>query len=224
MLITEGERSVPRAFQITLQTWRKREGEDRRLNSFTSIDVTSRGARKTRSRETAAKLWALASRRKSQRFHRAGRLARARGRLVKFWRTSAIVPLCVSEPRSSTVRAILVKDLSMAFRWAMRTECVSAPMRAVREGGLGAGVNGKQDRLSRNWWTHGRRFSRARPFVKTRSRCWPFTPLGPAAASELAAALMWRQGGPAGVLSVSFDARSRDTAHEEGFAPLPSTL
>ena len=31
---------------------------------------------------------------------------------MKFWDTSAIVPLCVQEPNSATVRHILVEDLS----------------------------------------------------------------------------------------------------------------
>ncbi len=52
---------------------------------------------------------------------------------MKFWDTSAVVPLCVNEPGSATVKAILVKDPSIVVWWATRTECISALMRQVRE-------------------------------------------------------------------------------------------
>lgn len=55
---------------------------------------------------------------------------------MKFWDTSAIVPLCVQEPNSGTVREILIEDPSMVVWWGTRTECISALVRQVREGGL----------------------------------------------------------------------------------------
>ena len=55
---------------------------------------------------------------------------------MKFWDTSAIVPLCVVEPASAAVKSILSKDSSIVVWWGTRTECVSALMRQRREGGL----------------------------------------------------------------------------------------
>ena len=55
---------------------------------------------------------------------------------MKFWDTSAIVPLCVQEPTSATVQEILVEDPSIVVWWGTRIECISALMRQVREGSL----------------------------------------------------------------------------------------
>jgi uncharacterized protein len=55
---------------------------------------------------------------------------------VKFWDTSAVVPLCINEPNSRAVRSILTSDSLMVVWWTTRTECVSAPMRQTREGSL----------------------------------------------------------------------------------------
>ena len=58
---------------------------------------------------------------------------------MKFWDTSAVVPLCVNEPRSAGVRTILAEDPSIVVWWATRTECVSAFMRQIRDKNLHAG-------------------------------------------------------------------------------------
>ena len=55
---------------------------------------------------------------------------------MKFWDMSAVVPLCVSEPSSATVKSILTSDPSMVVWWATKTECVSALVRQTREGSL----------------------------------------------------------------------------------------
>jgi hypothetical protein len=38
---------------------------------------------------------------------------------VKFWDTSAVVPLCVIEPSTGTVKSILTRDSSIVVWWAM---------------------------------------------------------------------------------------------------------
>ena len=55
---------------------------------------------------------------------------------MNFWDTSAIVPLCVQEPASALVRDALIEDEGIVVWWGTRTECISALMRQVREGGL----------------------------------------------------------------------------------------
>ncbi|MBI5197037.1 MAG: hypothetical protein HZA19_00340 [Nitrospirae bacterium] len=54
---------------------------------------------------------------------------------MKFWDTSAVVPLCVREPGSRLMEEILKEDPAMAVWWATRLECVSALARRVRERG-----------------------------------------------------------------------------------------
>ena len=45
---------------------------------------------------------------------------------MRFWDTSAIVPLCVDEPSSAMVKAIFKEGSSLVVWWATQTECVSA--------------------------------------------------------------------------------------------------
>jgi hypothetical protein len=56
--------------------------------------------------------------------------------VVKFWDTFTVVPLCVIDPSTETVKSILTKDSSIVVWWATRTECVSALNRQTREGSL----------------------------------------------------------------------------------------
>jgi uncharacterized protein with PIN domain len=55
---------------------------------------------------------------------------------VKFWDSSAIIPLCLKEPASETVRRLLRSDEDMVVWWATRVECLSALARRRREGVL----------------------------------------------------------------------------------------
>lgn len=55
---------------------------------------------------------------------------------MKFWDTSAIVPLLVVEPSTDTAKTILTGDSSVVVWWGTRTECVSAINRQIRDGSL----------------------------------------------------------------------------------------
>jgi len=143
---------------------------------------------------------------------------------VKFWDTSAIVPLCVDEPGSATVKAILAKDPSIVVWWATRTECVSAFMRQTREGGLSV-VGERQARevlgtLAKAWIE----IQPSETLRGTAERLLAVHPLRAADAFQLAAALQWCQGQTAGMALVSFDTRLRAAAHKEGFTLLPPSL
>ena len=143
---------------------------------------------------------------------------------MKFWDTSAIVPLCVNEPGSSTVKAILVKDPSMVVWWATRTECVSAFMRQVREGSLSA-ADERQARevlgtLVQAWIE----VQLSETVRGTAERLLAIHPLRAADAFQLAAALLWCQGQTVGMFLVSFDIRLREAGHKEGFSLLPTEL
>lgn len=141
---------------------------------------------------------------------------------MKFWDTSAIVPLCVDEPGSSTVKDILSSDSAMVVWWATRTECISALMRQVRDGGLGTAG----ERQARNVlqpltkaWTEIQPSEALRAMAE---RLLAVHPLRAADAFQLAAALQWCERQTVDKTVVSFDARLREAAHKEGFALLPS--
>lgn len=141
---------------------------------------------------------------------------------MKFWDTSAVVSLCVNEPRSLTVKSVLVKDPSIVVWWATRTECVSAFVRQSREGGLPE-TDARQARqvletLAAAWIE----VQPTEPVRTTAERLLAVHPLRAADAFQLAAALHWCQRQTKDTVVVSFDTRLREAAYREGFALLPS--
>ena len=52
---------------------------------------------------------------------------------MKFWDSSAVIPLLVTESTTPAVRDILAKDRHMHVWWATDVECVSALARLERE-------------------------------------------------------------------------------------------
>jgi predicted nucleic acid-binding protein len=141
---------------------------------------------------------------------------------VIFWDSSAIVPLCVNEPATSTVRSILAKDSSTVVWWTMRTECISALVRQSREGSLtSAGERQAREVLDTlaNAWIEIQPTGNLRA---TGERALAVHSLRAADAFQLAAALQWCRGQTAGMSLVCFDDRLRTAAHNEGFTILPS--
>jgi uncharacterized protein len=52
---------------------------------------------------------------------------------MKFWDTSAIVPLLIEEENSEVVAPIFLEDTSMVVWWGTSIECISAISRLERE-------------------------------------------------------------------------------------------
>ena len=143
---------------------------------------------------------------------------------MKFWDTSAVVPLCVIEPSTETVKSILTRDPSMVVWWATRSECVSALIRQIREGSLRT----EDERLSRQVlmqlalaWTEVQPSELLRT---TAERLLAVHALRAADAFQLAAALHWCQRQTTNKELVSFDTRLRDAAYKEGFTMVPSQI
>lgn len=138
-----------------------------------------------------------------------------------FWDSSAIVPLCVSEPATSKIKSILAKDPLTVVWWATRTECISALLRQTREGSLtSAGERQARELLEAlaSAWIEIQPTGNLRG---TAERLLAVHPLRAADAFQLAAALQWCRGQTAGMSIVSFDDRLRNAAHKEGFNLLP---
>ena len=143
---------------------------------------------------------------------------------MKFWDTSAVVPLCVQEPAAPIVREILVEDASMVVWWGTRTECASALMRRTREGGTTrADERAARQRLRSlaSAWTEMQPNDALRDMAE---RLLAVHPLRAADALQLAAALSWCGQAPTGQAFVTFDQRLRDASFREGFTVLPETL
>jgi predicted nucleic acid-binding protein len=140
---------------------------------------------------------------------------------VKFWDSSAMVPLLLDEPRSGFLRAIAAADGSIAVWWASPVECCSAVGRLRREGVITVSeedeVRHALESLS-GCWTE---IEPTADLRSTAARLLLNHPLRAADALQLAAALAW-SGGAAGHEFVCLDDRLRLAARNEGFAVLPA--
>jgi predicted nucleic acid-binding protein len=140
---------------------------------------------------------------------------------VRFWDSSAVVPLCVAEPRSASARSLLEGDLAVAVWWATRTECLSALTRRMREGELSpAGYRAARRVLAAlaETWVE---LLPSEAVRATAERLLAVHSLRAADAFQLGAALAWCGGQPASHSLVTLDSRLRDAASKEGFDALP---
>jgi uncharacterized protein len=140
---------------------------------------------------------------------------------VKFWDSSAIIPLCLKEPASDIVKNILIEDEDIVVWWAARVECISAMARRRREGTLKNEDELKAKALiamlSKTW-------SEIQPGELMRQRAERLLmvhPLRAADAFQLAAALIWAQENPSGMDIICLDQNLREAASKEGFGILP---
>ncbi len=62
---------------------------------------------------------------------------------MKFWDSSALVPLLVDQPDAARVQSILRGDPELTVWWASDTECASAVARLEREGDLDEKATGQ---------------------------------------------------------------------------------
>jgi uncharacterized protein len=143
---------------------------------------------------------------------------------VKFWDTSAIVPLCVTEPESATVKSILSKDSSVVVWWASRTECISAFMRQSREGSLSMESERLATQVLESLATSWTELLPSAALRATAERLLAVHVLRAADAFQLSAAIQWCQRHTVNKELISFDTRLRDAGHKEGFNVLPARL
>ena len=140
---------------------------------------------------------------------------------MRFWDSSAVVTLCVAEPRSANARDLLEGDPALAVWWATRTECVSALTRRMREGDVApAGYRAARRVLAvlAETWVE---LLPSEAIRATAERLLGVHALRAADAFQLGAALAWCGGRPAGHGIVTLDSRLRDAASREGFDVLP---
>ena len=141
---------------------------------------------------------------------------------MKFWDASAIIPLCIDEPKTASVREVAESNGSMAVWWGTVTECHSAFARARREGCI---TNDEEDLLREllAMLEHG--WTEIEPSWEIRSiagRLLLNHPLRAADSLQLAAALIWAGNFPKGHQFVCLDQRLREAARKEGFLVIPS--
>jgi predicted nucleic acid-binding protein len=143
---------------------------------------------------------------------------------MRFWDTSAIMPLLAREPLSGEMRRLLEEDAGMVVWWATRVECIAAISRRAREGSLGAEAEatarGLLDDLSESW-------TEAQPTARLRvlaEQALTAHPLRAADALQLATALIWCGSQPRGRPFVCLDERLRTAAFRFGYVLLPASV
>lgn len=143
---------------------------------------------------------------------------------MRFWDSSAVVPLLVDEPASVAAHAEHARDADIAAWWGTEVECVSALSRLEREGLLASGslvdAIRRLDGLAAAW-QEVQPISRVR---KTAIRMLRVHSLRAADALQLAAAMVAAEDNPATLPFVTFDDRLGEAAEREGFVVVrPST-
>ncbi len=140
---------------------------------------------------------------------------------MKFWDASAIIPLCLDAPQTSLVKQIAQEDGALVAWWATPIECYSAFARLRRDGIVTrAGEEQARQALTRlaAEWTEIQPGNEMRDSA---ARALLFHSLRAADSLQLAAALAWARGRPAGQEFVCLDQRLREAASREGFLVVP---
>ena len=141
---------------------------------------------------------------------------------MRFWDSSALVPLVLEEESSDRLDAVAHEDRKIAAWWGTLVEVVSALERRQRGGGLTAEERADADsRLAvsaASWYTVP-----PAPHVRTEAiHVAQVHGLRAGDAFQLAAALEWAGDHGQGHAFVSLDRELRAAAAREGFTVLPA--
>ena len=140
---------------------------------------------------------------------------------MRFWDSSAIIPLCLKERASEAIKGLMKGDEDVVVWWTTRVECLSALSRRKREGVLSPGDETKARAVLS---AIGTAWSEVQPTETVRlraERLLSIHPLRAADALQLAAALIWAQETPRGLEFVCLDQNLREAALKEGFSIQP---
>jgi uncharacterized protein len=136
---------------------------------------------------------------------------------VRFWDSSAIVPLLVAESSSLAITAEYERDPDLIVWWATEVECVSALARLEREGSLDGpsmlDAVERLDALAAAW-------QEVQPIARIRQnaiRLLRVHELRGADALQLGAALAAAEDQPVSLRLVTLDDRLTHAAQREGF-------
>ncbi len=141
---------------------------------------------------------------------------------MRFWDSSALIPLLVPEPETRALGGLLRSDPAVAAWWGTRNECAAALARLERErritGADMAQARYRLDLLADQW-------IEIAPTAQVREqaeRLLRVHALRSADAHQLAAALVASGHRPGGLEFVTIDQRLADAARREGFRLLPT--
>jgi predicted nucleic acid-binding protein len=139
---------------------------------------------------------------------------------LRFWDSSAVAPLLVSEHATGDLLDAYAADPSLVVWWGTEIECVSAISRRERMAESAEDTSAALDRLDelRAEWDE---IEPTESIRRTARRLLRTHPLRAADALQLAAALNAAGDDPASLDVVTLDYRLIDAARREGFRVLP---
>ena len=140
---------------------------------------------------------------------------------MRFWDTSVVVPLVLTEPSSPAVLETLAEDPDQCVWWGTSVECASALARVERDGGPVEQAFDRLGEFARTW----REIAPSHAVRRATTRLLRVHPLRAADALQLAAAIVAAEGEPRSLPFVTLDRRLAAAAAREGFGLVrPGTL
>ena len=137
---------------------------------------------------------------------------------MKFWDSSAIVPLMIVEPSSARVRNWFDSDSEIIVWTLTRVELLSAIARLRREDSRSATILTVVRRNIMRAWDGWSEITNVELVRRHAERLVESYPLRAADALQLGAALIAAEGDPANLDLVTLDHNLADAAEREGFA------
>lgn len=141
---------------------------------------------------------------------------------MRFWDSSAILPLLLPDPRTETLSELLRDDPAVAIWWGTPVECASAIARLERERRLTEiGATAAAARLAEaaKGWTEIPPTERVRDQA---ARLLRIHPLRAADSLQLAAAVVLADFDQRSLAFVTLDSQLASAARREGFEVLPA--
>lgn len=132
---------------------------------------------------------------------------------MRFWDSSGVAPLLLSEPSTAAVLESLAEDPDQCVWWGTPVECASALARVERDGGRVAQAFDRLDEFARTW----REIDASDAVRRVAIRLLRVHPLRAADALQLGAAIVAAEGEPRSLPFVTLDDRLATAASREGF-------
>lgn len=140
---------------------------------------------------------------------------------MRFWDSSALVPLVLRQPASDAVRRLFKSD-PQVLAWTLSdVEIRSSICRLLREGAVEAAVADEATAEFRTLWSRSLIIHTVDAVKERAKRLLGLHLLRAADALQLGAALVAAYDQPLGSEFVSLDVRLADAARREGFRVLP---
>ena len=136
---------------------------------------------------------------------------------MKFWDSSAIVPLLVVEQQRDELLALLQRDPRMLVWWGTLVECTAALARREREGALSVADAGTALERLRDVAVTWQEILPSDAVRSTAQRLLRVHPLRAADSLQLAAAIVAAEHEPTTLEIVTLDERLSEAASREGF-------